>query len=139
MPERARGLAKSRKGARQRRTKVDAVIQSVGALGSRSQRPVHIVGAGGTLVHAFREVDHVAGSPRRVDQGLIGFGAGPRRPAGIEAAAAVAIGEADVVRDGLGRAACKEVDDHRVHQSRPRPPADHRFEATQADLVDLDD
>ena len=71
----AGSLAEAGIGAGQRWTQVDALVESVVPLRRRSQRPVHVVGAGGALVDAFGQVDDVAGGPRRVDQRLVGFGA----------------------------------------------------------------
>ena len=78
---------------------------------------------------------HVAGARRRCRQRAIGLGPAPVRVADAEGPL-LPLGEQHVVHDDPGWGAGQVVDERRMHQARPWPPAHLRLEAPDAAVVD---
>ena len=86
----------------------------------------------------LRRVNHVAGLACGLDERAVGFLPRPLLVADLELLAIV-LREEHVVDDGLRAAGGQVVDELRVHEPRPRPPADERLHAVHAVVVDFDE
>ena len=82
--------------------------------------------------------DDVARLLHRVDERLVGLGARHGVATEGEPFAGIGFGEADVIGDDLRRRPLQEVDEHRVHGARPRPPPRIRLQVPEGVFVDLD-
>ena len=86
------------------------------------------------------EQDDVAGRLDRVDQRPIRLGAATSSmPPKSKPRRRVGLGKVDVVGDHLRRRARQVVEQHRVHDARPRPAAGVRLQVAQRVLVDFDE
>ena len=126
-----------RKGRRHDGPLIDRRVHLVGrARGARGpiarRRLVRLAAIGGIGEH-----DDVTRLGDRVDQRLVGLGAGGRLTAHVELLATVALEKLHVVDDEPRGRAGEVVDEETVDETRPGPAADERLHFAQRLFVDL--